>query len=79
MRIGHRASGHARIQSGELFQRYEGDLFVALYGGPKGSILALSRAKQIGAAKAEYQLCPSWLDNHLHLTSNEKMIPAGTS
>lgn len=78
MRLDHRGSGASRVQAGRMFRRYEGDLFIALYGGPGGSILALSRAKEIGRAKTEYQLCESWLDNHLSLCSDEGPLPANT-
>ena len=78
MRIDHRAAGADRVLSGAHFQDYEGALFVALYGGPMGSILALSRPRQIRGAKPGYQLCPSWLDNHLFLSAEEGVIAAGT-
>ena len=79
MRIDHRGAGDARIQSGEMFQGYRGDLFIALYGGPGGSILALSRPRRLDGAHPEYQLCPSWLDNHLYLASDQPTLAAGTS
>ena len=78
MRIDHRAGGASRLQSGKIFQQYEGKLFVALYGGSKGSILALSRPQAIPGATLEYALCGSWLDNHLSLTSGNDTIAAGT-
>lgn len=78
MRIDHRATGASRVQSGADFSTYDGDLFLALYGGPGGNILALSRPRKIGGAKLGYQLCAAWLDNHLFLSSGEGMIPAGT-
>ncbi|NKB69909.1 MAG: hypothetical protein GKR89_22785 [Candidatus Latescibacteria bacterium] len=78
MRIDHRGTSQARIQSGQLFQRYAGDLFVALYGGSGGSILALSRPRRIDGIHPEYQLCPSWIDNHLYLASDSDELPAGS-
>ena len=74
----HRGAGEARILSGENFVHYEGDLFLALYGGSRGSILVLSRAKKIGQAQTGYQLCPSWLDNHLFVQAETETIAAGT-
>jgi hypothetical protein len=76
-RIDHRAAGDSRVLSGADFRYYEGDLFVALYGGPKGNIFALSRPREIGGARPGYQLCGCWLDNHLFLSGGEGMIPAG--
>jgi hypothetical protein len=78
MRIDHRAGGTSRLQSGKVFQQYEGRLFVALYGGSKGSILALSQPRSIPGATLEYALCASWLDNHLYLASRSDTIAAGT-
>ena len=77
-RIDHRAAGESRVLSGADFRYYEGDAFVALYGGHKGNILALSRPKRIEGAKPGYQLCGCWLDNHLFLSVGEGTIPAGT-
>ncbi len=57
----------------------KGDLFVALYGGPGGTILALSRAREIGDAQPGYQLCGCWLDNHLFLSAGKDAIAAGTT
>ena len=74
----HRGAGEARILSGEKFMDYEGDLFLALYGGPRGNILVLSRAKKIDQAQAGYQLCESWLDNHLFVRAETATIAAGT-
>jgi hypothetical protein len=78
MRIDHRAGGASRLQSGKIFQQYEGRLFVALYGGSKGSILALSRPRSVPGGRLEYALCGSWLDNHLNLASGSDTIAAGT-
>ena len=74
----HRGAGEARILSGEKFMDYEGDLFLALYEGPRGNILVLSRAKKIDQAQAGYQLCESWLDNHLFVRGETETIAAGT-
>lgn len=78
MRIDHRAGGAARLQSGKIFQQYKGKLFVALYGGSSGSILALSQPRELAGATLEYALCGSWLDNHLNLASGGDTIAAGT-
>jgi hypothetical protein len=67
------------VLSGANFKTYEEDLFVALYGGPSGTILALSRAREIGDAKPGYQLCGCWLDNHLFLSAGKDAIAAGTT
>jgi hypothetical protein len=75
----HRGAGESRILSGEQFMHYEGDLFLALYGGPRGNILVLSRARKIDQAQAGYQLCECWLDNHLFVTAQTQTIAAGTS
>ena len=40
--------------------------------------MALSRSGRTEIARLEYQLCPSWLDNHLSLASDKKTLPAGT-
>ena len=77
-RTDHRAAREARVLSGEQFMHYEGDLFLALYGGPRGSILVLSRAQEIDRAQPGYQLCECWLDNHMFVTSEGETIPAGT-
>ena len=77
-RIDHRAAGESRVLSGAEFRYYEGDSFVALYGGPKGNIFALSRPGKIEGARPGYQLCGCWLDNHLFLSVGEGTIPAGT-
>lgn len=77
-RIDHRAAGESRVLSGADFRYYEGDSFVALYGGPKGNIFALSRPGKIEGARPGYQLCGCWLDNHLFLSAGEGTIPAGT-
>lgn len=78
MRIDHRAAGTSRVLAGELFQHYEGNLFVALYGGPRASILTLSCPEQIEGARQEYVLCEAWLDNHLNLSADGGAIAAGT-
>ena len=78
MCIDHRAAGAARLQWGKSFQQYEGRLFVALYGGSRGSILALSQPRSIPGAALEYMLCACWLDNHLNLSSGSRTIAAGT-
>ena len=78
MLVDHRGAGEQRILSGEKFQQYEGNLFVALYGGPRGDILALSRPRSIPGARQEYVLCECWLDNHLNLGSTSETIAAGT-
>ena len=79
MLIDHRAPNDSNIEDGEYFQEYEGNLFVALYGGPRGDILALSRPRKIEGATPVYQLCACWLDNHLYLSSEGDTIPAGTT
>ena len=60
-----------------MFQEYEGKLFVAQYGGARGDILSLSRPRQTPGTKLEYQLCPSWLDNHFIMSSDESTLAAG--
>ena len=78
MLVDHRAAKEGRVLAGEKFRQYEGNLFVALYGGPKGSILSLSRPRQIAGARQEYILCEAWLDNHFNLFAHGDTIPAGT-
>ena len=78
MLVDHRASMENRILSGKMFQEYEGDLFVAQYGGPRGDIISLSRPRQTQGARLQYQLCPSWLDNHFFMNSDEPTLAAGT-
>ena len=78
MRLDHRAGGDARLLSGARFQHYEGNLFVALYGGPRGNILALARPREIPGARPTYVLCECWLDNHLNLSAETDAVPAGT-
>ena len=78
MLIDHQGSGDRRLLDGETLHGHQGNLFVALYGGPRASILALSRPRAIDGGTADYALCGCWLDNHLNVTAQSDTIPAGT-